>query len=482
LTEPVSTAYGMVLACVRTKFRWSKKRLSAATGTSVAQLTRYEKGDQELFRPKLRELLAPFPLEDPEEAIDAFVFAHNLIFAERPAEPALTAAERRTMNRAARAAALAAAEALCVDWSRRKKAEKAEAARRAGEAAWERLQAEPPQAQRRLVAGLPEYRTAALVARVCEASVRAAAGNAGKARELAELALFIAERVEEPLRSRAQGYCWAFIGNARRIAEDFDGADEAFALSGKLWEAGAGCELLPEHRLLELETSLRRAERRFPEALKLLDRARKISGEEPIKVSRILLQKEHVLSFMGNIEDALGALAEAAPFVEAAGDPDLLLRFRFNMADDLCRLERYSQAAELLPFVRDMALNQRNELDLIRVLWLEAKVAAGQGRIEEAVAGLQHVRRDFLDHDLPYVAAVASLDLALLWLRAGRTTQVRELAIEMEAVFRAKKIHREALAALRLFCEAAKQETATVALVRRTIADVERAKRSASVA
>jgi len=44
--------------------------------------------------------------------------------------------------------------------------------------------------------------------------------------------------------------------------------------------------------------------------------------------------------------------------------------------------------------------------------------------------------------------------------------EVRETAAEMLWIFKAQGVHREALAALRLFCEAAKQETATVALAR----------------
>lgn len=58
--------------------------------------------------------------------------------------------------------------------------------------------------------------------------------------------------------------------------------------------------------------------------------------------------------------------------------------------------------------------------------------------------------------------------------------EVKELATEMEAIFRAKKIHREALAALILFWEAAKREAATVELVRQVIAEIEKAKRSGS--
>jgi len=486
LKEAYPTVLGWVLTCCRSWFGWTKRRLADATGKDISQITRYEQGVQELFRPMLRELLAPLPLEDHEGAVEVLEFAHQMIFPKRPEEPALptslTAAERRTMNRAALAAALAAAAAVRDDWIQRKKPGKVEAARRQAEEAWVRLQAAPPEARRELIADFPEYRTVALAARVCEASVRAAAKKAAKARELAELALFIAGREAEPLRSRAQGYCWAFIGNSRRVAEDFDGAEEAFARAWKLWKAGADCELLPESRLLDLQASLRRAERRFPEALKLLDRARKVSGEDPVAVSRILLKKEHVFDAMEDTQGALAALVEAAPFVAASGDSRMLFALRFKTANFRCGLERFDEAAELLPCVRELAVEQRNELDLLRVLWLTARVAAGQGRAEEAAAGLKQVRRAFEDHEMPYDAALASLDLTVVWLRTGRTAEVRDLAAEMEAVFRAKKIRREALAAILLFCEAARQETATVALARRTIAEIEKAMRSASPA
>jgi hypothetical protein len=110
----------------------------------------------------------------------------------------------------------------------------------------------------------------------------------------------------------------------------------------------------------------------------------------------------------------------------------------------------------------------------------QREAIAGQGRTAAAQAGLEQVRRKFADLEMPYDAALASLDLAALWLNTGRTAEVKELAIEMEAIFRAKNIHREALAALVLFWEAAKREAATLELVRGVIAEIETAKRSAS--
>ncbi|MFP5285515.1 MAG: hypothetical protein ACLGI9_07240, partial [Thermoanaerobaculia bacterium] len=71
-------------------------------------------------------------------------------------------------------------------------------------------------------------------------------------------------------------------------------------------------------------------------------------------------------------------------------------------------------------------------------------------------------------------------DLAVLRVEAGRTAEVREQAENMAPIFVSKKIAREALAALKLFCDAARQEAATVELTRRVIGEVERARRAES--
>src|SRR5262249_10873224 len=98
----------------------------------------------------------------------------------------------------------------------------------------------------------------ALARRICEAS--ATADSAAKAIELAELALFTAQKVPgDPAgRARAEGLCWGFVANARRRAGDLGGAEAAFDQAWELWRAGesAPSKLLPEGRLCELEASL----------------------------------------------------------------------------------------------------------------------------------------------------------------------------------------------------------------------------------
>jgi tetratricopeptide (TPR) repeat protein len=232
--------------------------------------------------------------------------------------------------------------------------------------------------------------------------------------------------------------------------------------------------------MLDLEASLRRAERRFAEALELLDRAFRAAGasHHSIALGRILLNKEHVCEQMGDIDSAFAALAEAVPFVTESGDPRLLFALRFKAASHLYYLERNAEAAELLPQVRQLAEQLGNELDLVRVVWLTARVATGQGRRKEAIDGLEQVRRDFTARGLPYDAALSSLDLAVLYLKEGRSGEVKALAREMAPIFQAHGIAREALASLSLFRDAAQQETATVELACRVIAEIEKARRS----
>ena len=68
-----------------------------------------------------------------------------------------------------------------------------------------------------------------------------------------------------------------------------------------------------------------------------------------------------------------------------------------------------------------------------------------------------------------YDAAMVSLDLALLYVQEGRTGEVRRVAEEMVPVFAAQDVHREAMAALRLFQEAARREEVTAGLVREVV-------------
>jgi tetratricopeptide (TPR) repeat protein len=343
-----------------------------------------------------------------------------------------------------------------------------------------RLLAQKPAKRRLLVEGTEEFRSWAVAELLCEQSERAAADSAERALELAELARFVAERTPggEVWRLRLQGYAWAFIGNARRVGGDLRGADRAFAQARTLWEAGAAAlpGLLDAARLLDLEASLRRAQRRFAEAIELLDRALAASTVPSTRAGCVLLKKAFTYEQMGDCEGAITALERAASFVDGKKEPRSLFALRFNLAVNLCHLERYAEAAPLVAQARELAIELRNDLDLSRVLWLEARVLAGLGRRTEAIAALRQVRDDFAARGHAYDAALATLNLAVLLLEDGRTAEVQALAREMVPIFESLGIDREALAAVRLFSQAGQQAAATAELARRLLRFLERAR------
>ena len=480
------TPEALALVYLRTLRGWTQKQLSEALGFSdVKLLSRYERGEKPLSREALERLIAP--LGYPTEALDALVFVHRLIAPnpqQEAASPvALTLEEIRRVNDAALAAGLVVADKVREELAAKKRKDKAEAARSEAEELWTRLKTATRQEQRELVIILPAFQSWALAERLCQESVKMAANRPEQALELANLAVLIAERVrgEENWRAQLLGFCWAHVANARRVANDFAGADAAFSRAWDLWRVAGPrtASLLPEWRLLDLEASLRREQQRFPEALECLERAHIATKGDPMRSGRILLKKEHVLNEMGEAERALSTLAEAAPLIEASGDRYLLFVLRFKIVGLLCQLGQVTEAALLLPKVWEAAHGQAREVDLVRLVWLEARIAAGQGRKDEAMSALTQVQREFTTRGLPYDAARASLELAELWLEAGRTNEVRELAHTMTWIFTAHGIRREAIAALQLFQTAARQETATVDLARSVLAELLRTSRSA---
>ena len=198
-------------------------------------------------------------------------------------------------------------------------------------------------------------------------------------------------------------------------------------------------------------------------------------------MGRILLKKEFVLEQMGAIEEAIAVLREAVPFVESSEDTRLLFALRFETVKNLCHLGRSAEAAELLPEVRTLAVKLCNELDLVRVLWLQARIFAGQEAFQDAVAAFGQVRREFAARELAYDFALASLELAVLWLAQEHSGEVKALARQMLWIFQSHGIHREALAALRLFQKAAEKEELTLELARRFVNYLYRAQRNPSL-
>jgi tetratricopeptide (TPR) repeat protein len=313
-----------------------------------------------------------------------------------------------------------------------------------------------------------EIQSWALVERLCEESAVQASQDLERAASLARLARDAAERVRGPegWRRRLQGLAAAHVANILRVAGELKGAEEGIETAKRLWQDGADPDsVLDPGRLLDLEASLRRGQRRFEEALALLDEAVAV-GRCP---GRYLINKGFTLEVMGEYERAIEALLQAESRPEVQGDPRLRNILRCNLGFHYCHTGCFAEAAELAQKVSDVADEMGDEIGVLRVTWLCGRIAAGQGRTAEALALLAQARRELAAREMWYDVALALLEEAALLLEEGRPAAVKALAEELTEAFASKGVHREALAALRLFHEAAEREEATAELARRVL-------------
>lgn len=465
---PVPEVTGLLVTLLRSLRHWTTEELANASGVQRSQISAYGLG---LVTPRhgTMERLASavgIPLDD---ALTALPFLRELVRAARGGSSSITGLADDVGQSAEDCFLLEVGPFLSDHLPGAAGQADAYEARRRAEPLLNDLLRRSPAERLRIVEEHDVYRSWALCERAAFASAKLAAHDAAKAVDLAKLAVRMAERLpdDEDLRVRVGGLCWGFLANALRVKGDFPAADEAFLQSDRLWQAGASADpglILDGTRLLDLKASLRRHQGRSGESLDLLEQALAASRSAK-RTAHLLLVKSATLQQMGDWQGAVEALELARPLVQKQGDLRNLWVLEFNLCTCLSDAGRYREAEALLPRVKGLALRLGNGLDSLRCRWLQALISAGLGRLEEAAAGLESVAAELAALGIAFDTGRACLDLSGLYLRQGRMAEVKRLAGQMVEVFKAQNVHREALAAVILFQQAAEQETATAELV-----------------
>lgn len=290
--------------------------------------------------------------------------------------------------------------------------------------------------------------------------------------EFAELALAITEHLVpaydptwiQELTARA----WAHLGNARRVLGELRSADGDLRRAwGLFTRIGTGRPEV-EAELLDLTASLRREQRRFPEALELLERSAELvrAVDDAHRLGRVLIKKATILEGKGKVAEAIELLGQAPRLLDPERDPRLPLYARHNLLCCLITADRHAEAHQLLPEMRKLFERTATAVDHARLRWAEGRIAHGMGKGEEAEAIYRAVREEMLEHELGLDAALVSLDLALLFAENGRHDDLEELSTGLVGLFRSQEIHREALAALYLVQQAVERRVVTAEFIR----------------
>lgn len=347
--------------------------------------------------------------------------------------------------------------------------------RRQAPALWAKLEPYAAPHRRALVEDIPRFHSWGLAELLCDRSREAAASDPAQAVDLAELAVTVAEKVEQDRAFHEDwardllAYAWAHLGNARRVLSELRSAQEAFNRAERLLETGSGGCLPYSPMIKSLRASFACDQRCFDDALVLLEEARvayESIGEYHLS-SRLLLQQAKVLGEGGEVDKAIEVLQRAKESLGQDADPHLELCLLHNLLCCLTEAGRFNVARNLLPEVQRLSRELGNPLDLVRLRWAEGKIAFGLGDLTTAEDAFREVRREFASRGIGYDAALVSLDLALILVRESRDAELKQLAEEMISIFRSRDVHREALAALALFQHAACGERVNLRLVER---------------
>jgi tetratricopeptide (TPR) repeat protein len=300
---------------------------------------------------------------------------------------------------------------------------------------------------------------------------------------LASLAVSIAERIK-PLGHGAaelsdlQARAWAELGNSRRVSGDLSAAEAELAHAMQLAGQGTGEGALLVH-IMDLTASLYIDQRRFAEAFRLLDGVYQMhrSSGDLHAAGRALVSRGIAAGHALDPHAAVRLLSEALRFIDPRRDPRLVLAAVHNLLSFLVEVGQTEEAEEILTRSRTLYAVCAGPLDRLKARWLEGFIAAKKGDDVAAERAYLEVRTGFVAAELPYDAALVSLDLAAVWLRTGRTAEIRDLVDEMVAIFRVRNIRREAIAALLVLREACERRKATAALLRSVTCELQRLER-----
>lgn len=330
-----------------------------------------------------------------------------------------------------------------------------------------------PAGRREAVRKGRRYQVLALASALDEDARREGFRDVARAVELAELAVAVAECLDSAFYGArvvadAKALASAGLGNARRVAGDLFGAERELAVALELLQHGTRD---PGQRaeVLSLLASLRSDQSRFEEAEELCRHAGAVyrAQGDRHREGRALLKGAGAVAFLGEPARAAAMLEQALGLLDREKEPKLVFWAHHNVAYLLNDAGRSDEAADYLESMGP--LYERfggDRMIRIRRRWLEGRIAAGLDRVDEAVVALQEVRSLFAEQERALDNALVTLDLAAVYLDAGRTEEVKHLVREMYPILRSQDVHRQALAALVLFKQAALTEAATAALAR----------------
>lgn len=331
-----------------------------------------------------------------------------------------------------------------------------------GWAQWARLEPLAPELRFVRVKSDPHFHTFGLYERLLEASRWCRQTNPAGVVDIVQLAIEVAERLDSAtlgkervgdLRARA----WAALGNAKRIAEDFEGARLAFKEAWHLLEIGTG-DPIERARLIDLESSymkdigeFERAESSLRQALEIFKKAGSLHEE-----GRVRFKMGDAIGYVYP-ERGIAHLRKALALIDGAKEPFLEVCAQHALARFLCDLDQPEEALAVLERARPLFDQFPGDLVQLRFHWVEAKIAYHLGEYPEAEVLFAYLWQEFRARNLNQEVVLVAIDLAQVLIAKGEVARAAQLAAECYSIMKNWGLPKDALVAWLIFQHALSQ-------------------------
>jgi len=317
----------------------------------------------------------------------------------------------------------------------------------------------------------PRFHTWALAENLRSRSFDAGFEEPERAVALAHLSIAVAEAVVQAsgraLDRDLLAGAWGQYGNACRIASRLHDAEEALEEARRQRELGTGDALL-HAQLLSFEASLCYHRSRDSDGLARCRKAARLYRRigDRHGQGRMWLQEAGFLARLGEMAAAAGRLDRALAAIDVDAEPRLALVVFQNLICYLDLQARHDEAWQRLAEARELARGLGRRLDLVRLRWLEGRIAEHRDQPRHAETCLSEARRAFVELGIGHDASLVALELAALFSRQGRYDEMRELVEEMLPVFESLELRGEAQVALKIFFDAVRSRSADTEQIR----------------
>jgi tetratricopeptide (TPR) repeat protein len=254
------------------------------------------------------------------------------------------------------------------------------------------------------------------------------------------------------LRCRA----WAELANAYRVADELDRAQDALYRATSHLILGTQNDILSA-RFLDVVASYFAARRFFDLASTTLDIVATIYRlhGDPHLAGRALIMKGIFIGYSGEAERAIHSIQQGLSTVDERRDVALVSSALQCQARLLVDCGRLREAHWKLRSLRQRNLDMGGRMNELKVRWLEGQICVGLEEFDHAEQALADVKQGFEEAGLGYKAALAGLELGLVWLRQGRFQDAEKIVLDCANTFLSLQIRRELIVAIAVLQQAA---------------------------